>query len=300
MDDGSTDETLSIAKKYSSGSFKVISQQKQGAAVARNHAIALSQGDYIQWLDADDVLAPDKIANQLRLFEFSATKRTLLSGAWGSFYYRTSAAKFRPSPLWCDLSPVEWLVRRWEHNAHMQTATWLVSRDLTEAAGPWDPRLLSNDDGEYFCRVIKSSDGIKFVPGTKVYYRVTGSSRLSHVGQSKDKLQAFLLGVELQMQHLLSLENSERTRRVCIQKLQTGFIRFYPEQMDLVRQTEEIAASLGTKLRKPKLSWKYVWIQKLFGWTAAKNFRTWSRRCRSNTVRICDRAILVVAQAIKG
>ena len=32
----------------------------------------------------------------------------------------------------------------------MQTATWLVSRELTEAAGPWDTRLLGDDDGEYF------------------------------------------------------------------------------------------------------------------------------------------------------
>jgi len=55
----------------------------------------------------------------------------------------------------------------------MQTATWLVSRELTEAAGPWDTRLLSDDDGEYFCRVILASDGIRFVPGARVFQRVT-------------------------------------------------------------------------------------------------------------------------------
>ena len=33
-------------------------------------------------------------------------------------------------------------------NLHMQTATWLVSRELTEAAGPWDTRLSLDDDGE--------------------------------------------------------------------------------------------------------------------------------------------------------
>ena len=49
-------------------------------------------------------------------------------------------------------------------NLHMQTATWLTSRELAEAAGPWDTRLLSDDDGEYFCRVLLASEGTRFVP----------------------------------------------------------------------------------------------------------------------------------------
>ena len=49
-------------------------------------------------------------------------------------------------------------------NLHMQTATWLTSRELAEAAGPWDTRLLVDDDGEYFCRVLLASEGTRFVP----------------------------------------------------------------------------------------------------------------------------------------
>ena len=49
----------------------------------------------------------------------------------------------------------------------MQTATWLVSRELTDAAGPWDTRLLIDDDGEYFCRVILASNGTRFVAESK-------------------------------------------------------------------------------------------------------------------------------------
>ena len=70
-------------------------------------------------------------------------------------------------------------------------------------------------------RVIKLSDAIKFVPEAKVFYRVTGGSRLSYVGHSKAKLEAQLLGLELQMQHVLSLEDSERTRSACVHRLQT-------------------------------------------------------------------------------
>src|SRR5690606_34329888 len=116
-----------------------------------------------------------------------ASKRTLYSSGWGSFIYRTSKAKFTPTSLWCDLAPAEWMMRKWEGNFHMQTATWLVSRELSAAAGPWNTQLLGDDDGEYFARVIKASDGIKFVPDASVFYRVTGMNRLSYIGRSNQK-----------------------------------------------------------------------------------------------------------------
>ena len=60
----------------------------------------------------------------------------------------------------------------------MQTAIRLVSRELTEAAGLWDLRLLEDDDGEYFFRVINASNGIRFVPQSWVYYRIPPTSHL--------------------------------------------------------------------------------------------------------------------------
>ena len=73
------------------------------------------------------------------------------------------------------------------NNVYMQTATWLVSREIAEAAGSWDTRLLGDDDGEYFCRVLMASDGVRFVPEAKVFYRMAGSSSLSYIGRSDRK-----------------------------------------------------------------------------------------------------------------
>ena len=179
VNDGSCDVTAAIARRFASKTVPVISQQNHGASTARNKALELCQGDYIQWLDADDLLSPDKVAHQMAAAQECQDKRILLSSGWGYFMYRPSKAKFIPTPLWCDLSAVEWLVRMWENNAHMQTATWLVSRELTHAAGPWDARLLNNDDGEYFCRVLGASNGVRFVPDVKVFYRQVGSNCLS-------------------------------------------------------------------------------------------------------------------------
>ena len=62
VDDGSRDDTLSVARACASSQVKVVTQANQGAAAARNQAYSICQGDYIQWLDADDLLGPDKIA----------------------------------------------------------------------------------------------------------------------------------------------------------------------------------------------------------------------------------------------
>src|SRR5256714_5285360 len=109
VDDGSRDQTLKIAREFESRKVRVVTQPNQGAAVARNTAFSLAQGDYIQWLDADDLLAPDKVENQVRQLGNCRSKRTLLSGAWGYFIYRTRKAKFSPSPLWSNLTPADWL-----------------------------------------------------------------------------------------------------------------------------------------------------------------------------------------------
>ncbi len=115
----------------------------------------------------------------------------------------------------------------------MQTATWLVSRELTEAAGPWDIRLLSDDDQEYFCRVILASDGVRFVPEAKLYYRASGSSSLSHIGRSDRKMEAKSLSMRMHISYLLSLEDSARTRSACAKYLQTWITVFTPKDSTL-------------------------------------------------------------------
>jgi glycosyltransferase involved in cell wall biosynthesis len=289
VDDGSTDCTLAVARRFESNGVRVITTSNQGAAEARNRAFSLSRGDYIQWLDADDLLSPDKIERQMQAAEKVGNHRTLLSSGWGYFLYRPFKAKFSSSSLWCDLSPVEWLVRKWENNAHMQTATWLVSRELTEAAGPWDARLLNNDDGEYFCRVIAASNDIRFVPDAKVFYRQVGSDSLSYVGTSNKKIDAHLLGMRLQISTLRSLEDSERVRAACLHHLQTCFFYFYPERPDLVAQIQQLAADLGGELQLPRLSWKYTWIEKLLGFSAAKHTQLYYNQGKSYALRAWDK-----------
>ena len=151
VDDGSTDRTLRVAQQFEAKGVRVVTQPNQGAAAARNTAFSLSRGDYIQWLDADDLLSPHKVAHRWskphgrRTDEYSFLRHGVLSDM-----SRAKQNLFQV-PFGSTFAPTEWLIRKWEGHLHVQTATWLVSRELTEAAGPWDPRLVVDDDGEYFC-----------------------------------------------------------------------------------------------------------------------------------------------------
>ena len=294
VDDGSTDGTPTVARQFESKGVHVVMQPNQGAAAARNKAFALSSGDYIQWLDADDLLSRDKIAHQVRAAEQTSDRRVLFSSAWGFFRSRPARARFVPTPLWCDLAPTEWLIRKREGNWHMQTATWLVSRQLTEAAGPWDTRLFGDDDGEYFSRVINASSDIRFVPQSRLYYRITPSNRLSYIGRSDKRMEAQFLGMKLQIGYLCAREDSDRVRAACINYLQTWLPSFYPDRPDLVGEAQQLAAGLGGRLSVPKASWKYAWIEKLFGFGAAKHTQLYYNQAKSFALRAWDKMMYSV------
>jgi len=297
VDDGSTDQTAEVARRFASKEVAVVCTKNQGAAAARNHAMCLSQGDYIQWLDADDLLAPHKIERQLEALREGDSKRVLLSSPWAYFHYRTQRARFIPTSLWEDLSPAEWLFRKISQNLHMQTATWLTSRELAEAGGLWDTRLLSDDDGEYYCRVLMASEGTRFVREAKVFYRVTPSGRLSNIGASDRKKTAMVLGMKLYVEYLRSLEDSERVRQACLTYLQNWYYTFYPERSDLVAELQTLATQLQGHLDEPCLRWKYAWMKPVFGWRGAKWAQMALPQLKASCIRYWDKAMYEVERS---
>lgn len=272
VDDGSTDATLAVARGFEAANVKVLTQANAGAAAARNRALAESRGDYLQWLDADDILAPDKISRQLAGAAPGATNRQLISGAFGEFYAAPADATFVPGPLWQDLDPVEFLLRRFTLNAWMCPAVWLVSRRLSDLAGGWDERLSLDDDGEYFARIASKSSGLRFVPESRVYYRRGNVGSLSRA-VSDHACESLLLSLDLCIQHLRSMEDSERSRAAGVALMQNFIDRtdcFLPDREDYLERLDALAAALGGSLKPHRLSWKYRPIQALFGWQAVR------------------------------
>ena len=66
VDDGSTDETAQILKERADPRMRVIRMEHRGACAARNTGIREAKGEYIAFLDSDDLWHPDKLAAQLK------------------------------------------------------------------------------------------------------------------------------------------------------------------------------------------------------------------------------------------
>lgn len=279
VDDGSSDRTFEIAKKFASPSVKVLTQDNQGASSARNKALTLANGDYIQWLDADDLLAPNKIAEQMKVAEGRRSDPVLYSSPHAVFYYRTKKAKFVPNALWQDLPPVDWLIKNMSEHLWMNPAGWLVSLRLTEKAGPWDERLSMDDDGEYFARVVAASEMVKFVPESQCYYRQSSFNQVSRNLSNKTR-DSWLLSATLRIRSLQSLEDSERTRKAGLALLQTRLPRFYPEDKESLKLINTFAAELGGKLTPSQFGWRAGLLHKIFGPKKGKELMIILRRLR--------------------
>lgn len=294
VDDGSSDNTYNVAKSFQSKGVKVIKQQNAGACNARNKAFSLAQGDYIQWLDSDDLLDPEKIARQLEGAEGGRSSRVMQTCAWGPFFFRHEKTKMIPDHLWQDLEPVDWIMRKFTYRIWMNPTVWLVSRRLTEMAGVWDERLAlsGDDDGEYMCRLVAASERVRFVPDAKCYHRIGVVGSLSwKMGESTKRLEPLWLAINLSIKHLRSIEDSERTRSACIRLLESAMWRFCQEEEGALERFYSLARELGGTLPPPKISWKYYPVKKVFGWSAAnKAMRNW-RRAKAITHKELDRLL---------
>ncbi len=282
VDDGSPDGTYDFARGFEGPDLKVVRQDNGGAPSARNQAYSLAQGEYIQWLDADDLLHPDKIRLQMEGAESGLTSHELLTSSWGRFFQRTDRAEFAPDALWQDLAGVDWIITRFNQNAWMNPAVWLVSRKLSEAAGPWDSRLArsGDDDGEYICRVAARSDRVRFVEVARCYYRIGTVGSLNwNMETSEQALQSLALSLEITVGHLLAVENSPRTRAAAAQHLQTFVSYFYGSDEGYFLRLADVARELGHELRPPSVSWKYRPLELAVGPRSTRrvmsNWRAW-------------------------
>ncbi|OCQ94479.1 glycosyl transferase family 2 [Nostoc sp. MBR 210] len=272
VDDGSTDGSLTVAKKFEPRGVKVISQTNRGASAARNRAIQEAKGDFIQYLDADDLLAPDKIELQMQLLNCDRNSNYIASGAWARFYNTPSEALFKPQPLWTDMSPVEWLICAWEGNWMMHPAAWLIPRKIFEATGFWNESLSLYDDGEYFCRALLASKQIKFCQRAKTYYRCGNTNSLSGSKSPKAWKSAFF-SLELATTNLLAMENSPRTKHASAMCFQRFIYNAYPDVPELVKQAQAKVNSFGGVDLSPIGGPRFQLMCRLVGWKLVKRIQ---------------------------
>jgi len=274
VNDGSDDGSLAVAKRYESRVLRVIDRLCGGAAAARNAGLAAASGEFIQYLDADDLLAPDKIERQVRLL-LERGRNNLCTCAWARFTDDIGSAAFVPQALWRELSPVEWMVTAWEHNLMMATATWLTPRESAEKAGRWSTEFRTNplDDMEYFDRVRAVSERILFSAGARAYYRSAVPGSLSGI-RSDEAWTAISSTLHRSTDLLLTLEDSERTRHAGATVLQRFIFDAYPRVPALSAQAARRVLELGgTDLQPECGNWRRT-ASNILGWKMAKRLHS--------------------------
>ena len=292
VDDGSTDRTLEIAKEFESRSVRVITQPNAGAPAARNTALAQAQGQYIQWLDADDLLARNKVSVQMRISERLADDLVLISSPFATFYHRKERAKLYNSRLYKDLTPSDYFYIKFSHDTFFQPAAWLASRRLTDLAGPWWELRSPDDDGEYYCRVVAASRGIYFTPESIIYWRIGNLGSLSWGWKASPAgLEALFQSTVRCIEHYRKLEDTENSRLACLNFLQHRLVYFFPDSINSLNKMYAIAEQLGGTLTDPLLPWKYQFVKTAFGWSAAKKCMYVIRGFRSSMERDLDQLI---------
>ncbi|MEO1559526.1 MAG: hypothetical protein AAFS12_07770 [Cyanobacteria bacterium J06632_19] len=179
---------------------------------------------------------------------------------------------FVPQNLWADMLPVDWLLCAWENHYMMHPAAWLVPRKLSQMAGLWNENLSLDDDGEYFCRVILASQGVKFCWGAISYYRSGISGSLSG-SKSTQAWKSGFLSIELGMKHLLEIENSVRTRYTCATRFQRFIYEVYPDVPDLRKKAELKVKEFGGSSVKPLGGPIFKLLSSFVGWKLAKRIQ---------------------------
>ena len=212
VDDGSTDRSVEIVASFAGPNLKLVKQANRGQTAALNVCLSHASGDYVQYLDADDLIEPDKIERQVaRLIR--NRPRYVASAEWGRFYHHRNENEFNPEPVWRDLNPIDWLaLSRAEGLGMMLPALWLIPIAIVRAVGPWEEELTLNNDAEYFTRVLLPSDGVLFCPGARCHYR-SGVPRSLSGRKSLRAWQSQFRVLELCESYVRAREDSDRIRR---------------------------------------------------------------------------------------
>lgn len=165
VNDGSTDDTGLVADRISKldSRVRVVHKENGGLSSARNAGILAAQGEYLMFLDVDDVIAPTKLETQVRALNADATK-TLVYSQYEILYEdsgRTVQTARGEAPL-----PFRELLayRNW-----FGVMVPLLRRSLVDAVGFFDESLKAGEDYDYWIRCAEHTEFL-YSPGVVASY----------------------------------------------------------------------------------------------------------------------------------
>lgn len=181
VDNGSTDDSLAIAHQFQAIApfrFEILHCAQKGANYARNLGFTHAQGDYIQWLDADDELAPNKIALQVAALEGKGAE-FIACADWEWHLYQAGQLRSRvglTQVCWDD-ALLQLLIDHW-YPPHAYLTHRAVAEQLHQLQA-WNGEARMGHDCEYF--TTAAVIGCRFLPvqGAKVRYYTWSETQIT-------------------------------------------------------------------------------------------------------------------------
>jgi len=204
VNDGSTDSTAEIGRDLVNGDRRVryIEQINRGTGAARNRGVAESVGRYIQFLDADDTIAPSKFADQIEALEGFAEPAL----SYCDYEYCHADGTPDPdcvhhrSPVLDPENPLVSLALRWETELSIPIHSFLFDARLIKDLGtPFDPDLPNNEDWDCWMRVFARKPQAVYIDRKLAFYRLHGVTRSGNQARMR---AGFLSAIRKQMKLL--------------------------------------------------------------------------------------------------
>ncbi len=159
-DDGSTDGTAAVAASYRE-QVTYLRQANAGPGAARNLGLSATRGEFVAFLDADDLWHPEKLARQIARFQ--ARPELDLSVTHVQNFWipelQAEAARLRDHRF---MQPLPGYT----------TQTLLSRRSLFERIGQFNPVLSPGDDTEWFLRAAEHRAVMELLPNVLMYRRL--------------------------------------------------------------------------------------------------------------------------------
>ena len=286
VDDGSTDGTAEVIQLFYDKRLKFIKQNKSGAATARNKALSVANGTYIQFMDADDLLSSDKIEKQV--IALTGCSKAVAVCSTVHFFDNYSPYESRPSAyedqfLYTTNNPIDFMVRLWggyDFNGSMvQPNAWLTPKSLIDISGGWNEQLTLDDDGEFFTRVVLNCEQVIYSEGLN-YYRKYKDLRNNLSSFSEDEgLRSFLESTLLKKKNLFDKRRDAEASRAVYRQLITIAVRTYlvnPTVYHCVRS--ELKQLPDFKFKENMGGAAINYVAHLAGWKFAKRIQLLLKR----------------------
>ncbi|MGJ8745210.1 glycosyltransferase family 2 protein [Polaribacter sp.] len=187
VDDESTDSSYKICETYAAQYkfIKVYKQLNSGAPAARNLAFKKSKGEFIQYLDADDLLSDDKIEGQINILK-NEDDSTISYCKYSRFTDDIEKSILNQNSISINYTRSITFFNYLLKTGWLQTSCWLVPRKLIISTGDWRQDLSRNQDGDFFGRVILNSKKGIYSNKGEVFYRILNPNSIT--AKKKDVL----------------------------------------------------------------------------------------------------------------